>query len=54
MHQRRKHTLKAELTTDQKFILRDMAQENKRSVKKQTEWILIKAIEEYYELIKEG
>lgn len=44
---KRYHILKAELTTMQKFFLQDMAKEAKRSVKKQTEYLLVSAIERY-------
>jgi len=43
----KKHILKAELTTEQKFALQAMASENKRSVKRQTEWILVKELDKY-------
>lgn len=41
------HIIKAELTTMQKFFLTNMAKEEKRSVKKQTEYLLVSAIERY-------
>lgn len=44
---KRYHIIKAELTTMQKFFLQDMAKEEKRSVKKQTEYLLVSAIERY-------
>ena len=44
---KRLHLLKAELKTMEKYFLQNMARDNKRSVKKQVEWILIRAIEKY-------
>ena len=42
-----KHLIKAEISTTQKLLLSKMAEEQKRSVKKQTEFIIENALNVY-------
>jgi len=39
------HIVKAEVTSEQKVMLQKMAEACKRSVKKQVEWIIAKALD---------
>ena len=51
------HIVKAELTTSEKMLLKSIADKEKRSVKKQIEWIIkqrLKKEKESYGLTKEN
>tara|TARA_R100000742_G_C4258916_1_gene76761 strand:+ start:642 stop:809 length:168 start_codon:yes stop_codon:yes gene_type:complete len=51
------HIVKAELTTEEKMMLSNIAQKEKRSVKKQVEWIIkqrLKEEKESYGIAKEN
>tara|TARA_Y100000592_G_scaffold30760_1_gene49080 strand:- start:2289 stop:2456 length:168 start_codon:yes stop_codon:yes gene_type:complete len=51
------HIVKAELTTSEKMLLKSLAEKEKRSVKKQIEWIIkqrLKKERESYGLTKEN
>ena len=51
------HIVKAELTTDEKMLLKSIANKEKRSVKRQIEWIIkqrLKKEKESYGLTKEN
>lgn len=50
----KKHLIKAEIDTSTKLLLMRMAEEQKRSVKKQTEFIIENALQEYSQNSKES